>query len=231
MADNQYFKAALSDFVHDMASTGAIRHLVDSGYSLKQIAQALTYPEKLPHIQKVTARYMAESGLLVYSEGYCRKDPLPVPGVPDPSNVSEEADPLQFPGEAGALQLSEGSDPLPWPKEWLTAHPREAFHTVSTAGRTLSQITDLLFKETSSNGEETAYIACPFGLWPAASLRESLSFLSGRELDYIEGLIWEHKPAFHRLTRRMREISAKLLYNRLPGVEAIFLNNKKIISL
>ncbi len=59
-----YFEEALSDFVYDAASGGAIRHLVDLGYSLEQILQALSYPAPREKVQKTVYRYMLESGLL-----------------------------------------------------------------------------------------------------------------------------------------------------------------------
>lgn len=61
----KYFEEALSDFVHDAASGGAIRHLVDLGYSVEQIMRALSYPTPRERVQKTAYRYMLESGLLV----------------------------------------------------------------------------------------------------------------------------------------------------------------------
>ncbi len=61
----KYFDEALSDFVHDAASGGAIRHLVDLGYSLTQIMQALSYPTPRERVQKTVYRYMLESGMLL----------------------------------------------------------------------------------------------------------------------------------------------------------------------
>lgn len=61
----KYFEEALSDFVHDAASGGAIRHLVDLGYSLEQMVQALSYPTPRERVQKTAYRYMLESGMLL----------------------------------------------------------------------------------------------------------------------------------------------------------------------
>ncbi len=61
----KYFDEALSDFVHDAACGGAIRHLVDLGYSLPQIVRALTYPVSPEKVRKTAYRYMLESGLLL----------------------------------------------------------------------------------------------------------------------------------------------------------------------
>ncbi|MBO5095128.1 MAG: hypothetical protein J6C33_12375 [Lachnospiraceae bacterium] len=61
----KYFEEALSDFVHDAASGGAIRHLVDLGYSVDQMMRALSYPTPRERVRKTAYRYMLESGLLV----------------------------------------------------------------------------------------------------------------------------------------------------------------------
>lgn len=63
----KYFEEALSDFVFDVAGGGAIRHLVDLGYSLDQMMQALSYPAPRQRVQNSAYRYMRESGLLLRS--------------------------------------------------------------------------------------------------------------------------------------------------------------------
>lgn len=60
----RYFEEALSDFVFDVAAGGAIRHLADSGYSVSQIMERLTYPTPRPRVEKAVYRYMRESGIL-----------------------------------------------------------------------------------------------------------------------------------------------------------------------
>lgn len=61
----KYFEEALSDFVYDAASGGAIRHLVDLGYSVDQMVRSLSYPTPRERVRKTAYRYMLESGLLV----------------------------------------------------------------------------------------------------------------------------------------------------------------------
>ena len=61
----KYFQEALSDFVYDVAAGGAIRHLVDSGYSISQIMEKLTYPMPRTRVEKMAARHMRESGILL----------------------------------------------------------------------------------------------------------------------------------------------------------------------
>jgi len=60
----RYFDEALSDFVHDVSSGAAIRHLVDLGYSVEQMMRALTYPTPRERVARTAYRYMLESGLL-----------------------------------------------------------------------------------------------------------------------------------------------------------------------
>ncbi len=60
-----YFEEALSDFVHDVASGGAIRHLVESGYSVEQIIEKLDFPTSRERVEKTVYRYMTESGMLL----------------------------------------------------------------------------------------------------------------------------------------------------------------------
>ncbi len=60
-----YFEATLSDFVHEMASAGAIRHLVSKGYSIEQIMDMLDYPTSRTRVEKTVYQYMKESGLLL----------------------------------------------------------------------------------------------------------------------------------------------------------------------
>ncbi|MCM1158066.1 MAG: hypothetical protein NC300_05245 [Bacteroidales bacterium] len=63
----RYFEQALSDFVYDAASGGAIRHLVDAGYSVEQMMEKLDYPGSRERVEQTVYRYMTESGLLLDS--------------------------------------------------------------------------------------------------------------------------------------------------------------------
>lgn len=61
----RYFEDAMSDFIHEMASAGAIRHLVDAGYSIEQIMNELDYPTPRGRVEQTVYRYMTESGMLL----------------------------------------------------------------------------------------------------------------------------------------------------------------------
>lgn len=60
----EYFEAALSNFVFDVASGGSIRHLVDRGYSVDQIIKELAFPTPRERVEKTVFQYMIETGIL-----------------------------------------------------------------------------------------------------------------------------------------------------------------------
>lgn len=67
----RYFQEALMDFTHDVASGGAVRHLVDLGYSTDQIIRELSFPTARGRIEQMVYRRMTETGILL--------EELPVP--------------------------------------------------------------------------------------------------------------------------------------------------------
>ncbi len=64
----QYFNKALSDFVKDMANGGAIRHLADLGYTVKQIAETIDYPASQKQVAERVWRYYLEQGMILLEE-------------------------------------------------------------------------------------------------------------------------------------------------------------------
>lgn len=69
MADREgeYFNAALSDFVFDVAAGGAIRHLTDRGYSVEQIIGKLDYPVPRSKVEQAVYSHLLGSGILLSS--------------------------------------------------------------------------------------------------------------------------------------------------------------------
>ena len=64
MADreNAAFEQALSDFIHDFASGGAIRHLADAGFSVTEIAERLSFPTPKEKVAAEVWKYYLETG-------------------------------------------------------------------------------------------------------------------------------------------------------------------------
>lgn len=54
----------MSDFVFDVASGGAIRHLADRGYSVDQIMEQLEFPTSRERVEKTVYRHLTETGML-----------------------------------------------------------------------------------------------------------------------------------------------------------------------
>lgn len=57
-----YFKDALGDFVHDVASGGQIRHLIDQGKNIDQIVEMLDYHTSRDRVEKTAYKYLKEQG-------------------------------------------------------------------------------------------------------------------------------------------------------------------------
>ncbi len=55
--ENREFQSALSNFTHEVASAGAIRHLADLGYTPEEIQKRLDYPTPLPRILETLEQY------------------------------------------------------------------------------------------------------------------------------------------------------------------------------
>lgn len=57
---NQFFNEALSNFTTDFAYGGAIRHLVNRGYTVDMIIKEFHYPLKREVIEKIVDDYLKE---------------------------------------------------------------------------------------------------------------------------------------------------------------------------
>ena len=68
MAENEYFKQALSSFAMDMASGGAIKHLTNQGYTVQQIVNKLDFPTPYEKVQELVWKQMIENGCLLLEE-------------------------------------------------------------------------------------------------------------------------------------------------------------------
>lgn len=66
--EQNYFQSALSDFVFDMASGGAICHLTDLGFTVKQIQEKLAYPTPYEKVQKAVWKHLLDTGVIAMEE-------------------------------------------------------------------------------------------------------------------------------------------------------------------
>lgn len=94
------------------------------------------------------------------------------------------------------------------------------------------QISALFLKLLEKNGEENAYLECPFGKLAKddpQKLEAVLSGLNSREQEYIRGILWERNIMYHRLNSRMREIAAKLVLGGNAEIRCFFLELKEVL--
>lgn len=66
--EQTHFQKALSDFVFDMASGGAICHLTDLGCTVKQIQEKLAYPTPYERVQQAVWKHLLDTGVIALEE-------------------------------------------------------------------------------------------------------------------------------------------------------------------
>ena len=196
MSEQEYFKSALSDFTHEAASGGAIRHLADLGYTARQITEKLTYPTPYERVRKTLWRHLIDTGLVLTQE----------PGKGQPRGKATYTVAHDKYGRASFRleTVSSGeSEPVYW---------KERRYSMEKCGSLAAYLTD----KCNECEEKDSYVSCDFGL---RSVRDSAEYaaaiqtLNERQREYIEGLLWEDKVCYHRLNQRMREIVARLHAN------------------
>lgn len=60
-----YFGKAMGNFIHEMSGAGAIRHMVDQGYSIRQIMERLDYPTPQRRVEETALKHMLKQGILL----------------------------------------------------------------------------------------------------------------------------------------------------------------------
>lgn len=235
MAEQEYFKSALSDFTYEAASGGAIRHLADLGYTVKQICEQLSFPTPYARVQKTVWQRLLDTGILLVEEpgsGTARQ----------PKNVEYVMERDKFGRTSFRLTASKeggkGAVPVCWKErsfeggERAAACPAEHHPDMrkekagirkrrradgsdgrktpdTERGRRLAVY--LAGKCGENDGE--AYISCRFALLgrqDPAEFAAVLAILNERQREYVTGLPWEAEVCYHRLDQRMQEIAARL---------------------
>lgn len=99
---SEHFSKALSDFVSDVSSGDAIRHLADLGYTVSEIHDRLDYPTPPEKIADIVWKHFIKTGVICLEE----------PGEAPREKISyvREYDSL---GRASFRQVKESLDPEP----------------------------------------------------------------------------------------------------------------------
>ncbi|MCM1136344.1 MAG: hypothetical protein NC400_12320 [Clostridium sp.] len=196
MSEQDYFGKALSNFTFEAASGGAIRHLTDLGYTVKQIRQRLDFPAPCEKVRRAVWDRLLETGVLLKEE-------------PGSGKEREKAEYVEERDKYGRTSFRRVPSKKP-PTESILW--REIIFDGSRDGRLGAYLLDKL----AENGEEESYLSCDFGLKMAKNpkqLERELQILNDRQRDYLLGLPWEASLCYHRLNRRMLEIAEKLYEN------------------
>lgn len=195
MAKKDYFNEALSNFTHEAASGGAIRHLTDLGYSAKQIRKKLSFPTPYERVRKTVWERLFDTEVLLAEEPGSRKQREKVTYVKD----YDEYGRISF---RRVASQSSAVREVRW---------REYQYSEAKDG----SLSSCICNKCRENGEETAYVSCDFGLRMKnlSAYAAALEALSENHREYILGIPWEEKVVYHRLNRQMREIMAELYKN------------------
>lgn len=229
MDEPSYFQSALSSFVTDAACGGAIRHLVDIGYTLDQIVDRLDYPAPRAKVQRIMMDYLYESRVLLREEPSAKLFAAKVTFV-------QEQDAF---GRRSMRKIMIDSDSQTQEILW-----KESIYELRRDGK----LTELLHRKCGQNGEIFNYVSCPFGKLEndrysqigrsgqsesgGAFVAEKIwSCLNNRQRDYIQGIRWDQPVLYHRLNQRMLEIIGKLYEAGVYSGAAFFAASREKITI
>ena len=193
MSEQDYFRNALSDFTFEAASGGAIRHLADLGYTVKQISEKLTYPTPYERVRKAVWQHLIDTQVVLTRE----------PG--NGKQHGKAAYKMEYDkyGRASFRMEPAAADSFGSIRWKERCYSEEAYGSLAA----------YLADKCSANGEDKSYVSCDFGLLDRredGSLEAAMQTLNARQREYISGLMWENRICYHRLDRRMQEIVVKL---------------------
>ena len=216
MAEQDYFKRALSDFTHEAASGGAIRHLADLGYTVKQIREQLTFPTPYERVQKAVWEHLIRQGTIL----------LEKPGrSAQKESVSYVREYDQY-GKASFRRIvvqEEGEKVTDW-----------SIKALGSNEWTAEDLVVLLRHKRDANGQEHACVSFDFGL---ASRKEPekyeamLSALEEDQREYVSGLPWEGRRVYHKLNFRGMEMLIQLYEAGQYQGECYFLKTREILQI
>lgn len=205
MSEPSYFQDALGRFVQEAANGGAIRHLAEQGYAVREISERLDFPISFARLQRTVWEKMLECGILLLDE--------PSRTPPQKSEYVKDYD------KYGKPSFRKVTVP--------TRHaPATAWHDQKADDSDPRRLCALIQEKISENGEMQSYASCDFGLLKKRDPRQFsllLDALSDSQREYVEQLPWEPKTVYHRLNARMAEIVLRLASQRLFSGNCYFL--------
>lgn len=220
MAQQEYFKSALSDFTYEAASGGAIRHLTDLGYTVKQISEQLSFPTPYVRVQKTVWQRLLETGVILTEEPGSGKTQRQ--GKAEYVMERDKYGRTSFRRVAAAKDKEEsgvvcwkertfmaGGEAVVCRQERRTVGGRRAEVPNTERSRRLA----VYLAEKCRENDGDAYLSCRFGVLQRecpSELEAALAVLNERQREYIAGLPWEARVCYHKLDQRMQEIAVSL---------------------
>lgn len=183
MGEPSYFQSALSSFVTDAACGGAIRHLVDIGYTLDQIVDRLDYPAPREKVRRMMMDYLYESHILLREEpsgklfaakeifvqeqdAFGRRSMRKIVVDQNSQNLQKGVSEMRNrPFTDNRLESATSDSDLTLPSNREKAEKtweilwRESLYDPGRDGK----LTELLHRKCEKNGEGYSYVSCPFG--------------------------------------------------------------------
>lgn len=216
MEERDYFQEALSHFIHEAASGGAIRHLADLGYTVKQITEKLDFPTPYDRVQRAVWEHFLEEGVILEDE----------PGKGKPRGKVRYVKEYNRFGKSSFRRVAEidsgqTTEEIRWRERYVPAGEGEGAAA-------------LLRESFSRNSADKAYMSCDFGRTAYRSpevYARMLQCLDRGQREYVEGLPWEKRVVYHRLDTRMQEILVRLCRAGLYCGECYFIDTKDKIRI
>lgn len=218
MEEQKYFKQAISNFTFEAACGGAIRHLADLGYSVKQIEEQLSYPVPYEKVQKTVWEYFLENGILLLEE-------------PGKVKIQEKADYVKEYNKYGKASFRRV---VSQKEEAGEIHFKEKHFDREQDG----DISGYLTKKCNEN-EMKAYVLLDFTAYDhaesgSAKVSPQMNFpsLDTCQQDYINGLFDKKRgPVYHKINALMRNIIIRLYENDNYHGKCYFIKTEEMIIL
>lgn len=215
MAEQNYFIQALSNFMFETASGGAIRHLADHSYTVGEIMERLDFPTPLERIQDTVWKHFLDKGILLLDE----------PGTGKKQEAYEFVAEYDNYGRKTFRRVTVqdfGGEPIQW---------KETFFCEEKDKNLLAYLLKHCEMAVQKN---SAYVSCDFGLRSKREperFMQALEVLEKPERDYILGLPWERRMVYHRVDQRMCRIVARLYEQNEYHGWCYFIEKKEKMSI
>lgn len=193
MSEQDFFRNALSDFTFEAASGGAIRHLADLGYTVRQISEKLTYPTPYERVRGAVWQRLLDTKVVLTQKPGSGKEQTKAEYTIEHDKYGRTSFRLARTGEKDAEVI----------------HWKERTYRRGTDGNLAEYLAGLCER----SGCESTYLSCEFGVWQRSDTEKfaaAMQVLNERQREYITGLPWENRVCYHRLDQRMREIAVRL---------------------